>query len=68
MYRTHIQCADVGRAARPKPAPLSARGLNSGLSESTTQTVSLAAGSAGQGAMRGHPIGPCHPSHPLERP
>lgn len=48
MYRTHIQCADAGRAAWLKPAPLSARGLNTGLGESTTGTVSLAAGSAGQ--------------------
>lgn len=53
MYRTHIQCADVGRAAWPKPASLSARGLNSGLGESTTQMDSVAAGSAGQGGMRG---------------
>lgn len=49
MYRTHIQCADVGRAAWPKLASLSARGLNSGVGESTTQTVSRASGNAGQG-------------------
>lgn len=57
MYRTHIQCADVARAAWPKPAPLSVPGLSSGLGESVTQTDSPAAVSAGQGAVRGHPIG-----------
>ena len=57
MYRTHIQCADVGWAAWLKPSPLSALGLPGGLGRSATQTVSPAAGSAGQGAMRGHPIG-----------
>lgn len=57
MYRTHIQCADVARTAWPKPAPLSARGLPGGLGRSATQTDSPAAGSAGQGAMRGHPVG-----------
>lgn len=57
MYRTHIQCVDIERAAWPKPASLSARGLNSGLGESTTGTVSLAAASAGQDAVRGDRMG-----------
>lgn len=57
MYRTHIQCADVARVAWLKPAPLSARGLHSGLGESATQTASMAADSAGQDAVRGYPIG-----------
>lgn len=49
MYRTHVQCAEVGRAARPKPASLPARGLKGGLDGSTTQTAStVAAVSAGR--------------------
>lgn len=46
MYRTHIQCADVGRAAWPKPATLSARDLNGELGASTTQMDSMAVASA----------------------
>lgn len=58
MYRTHIQCADAGRAAWPKPASLPARGFNGGLGASTSQTASMvAAVSAGQDAVRGHPVG-----------
>lgn len=59
MYCTHTQRADAGRAARPRPASLPARGLNGGLSASTTQAAAsiLAAGSAGQDVVRGHPVG-----------
>lgn len=57
MYRKHIQCADAGRAAWPKLASLSARGLNSGLGESTTGTASLAGPSAGRDAVRGDRMG-----------
>lgn len=58
MYRTHIQCADLGRAAWPKPASLPARGFNDEHGASTTQAASMvAAVSAGQDAVRGHPVG-----------
>ena len=57
MYRTYIQCAGARLAAWLKPAPLSARGLPGGLGESATQTASMAADSAGLGAVRGHPVG-----------
>lgn len=57
MYRTHIQCPDVGQAAWPEPASLSARDLHSELGESIMETDSPAAGNPGQGALSGHPVG-----------
>lgn len=43
MNCTHIQCADAGRAARPKPASLPARALNGGLGASAAQVASMVA-------------------------
>lgn len=41
MYRTRIQRADAGRAARPKPASLTARGFIGGLGASATHAASF---------------------------
>lgn len=55
MYRTRIQRADAGRAARPQPASLPASGFYNGLGASAAQVTSMvAAVNAGQYVVRGH--------------